>query len=697
MDPQAAANRGDFSQHDLVVEGLHCADCAVRLEGVISALGAKPVSVDVASGHTIVLLPQTSSLPQLMTSLAARGYAVRAAARSYARFSALDIALVLTGFLTIPLLLAMFVPAFDFIDHRFVPYMASITAVFGVYHFGRGAWRGLRRGELSMDALLFLGITGALAHGFFSSEHSSYETSASITFFALIGTFMESRAVRSTTAAIDTLMRAAPRLARRLRKPYSLGQFDNVTVSQLETGDRVIVSSGEAVPGDGIILEGSGSVDESFLSGESLPRSVAKDGELFAGSLLVDGSVTLEVRRRENETLISQIIRSLAEARQHKPSIQRLGDQVSRYFVPAIIFIAVFTFIIFFYFLAYDRDASIMRALAVLVVACPCAMGLATPTAIVTVLGRLARSQIIVRSGAAIETLATTQRAIFDKTGTLTSGKFKVQKFEVDPAIRQRATAAILGLELNSTHPIARSLSAALEPIAALEFKKVELLAGGGIHGYDLNAKHYTLKPESASSADLILTLEEDGVAIARISIEDELQPQARETIARLQAGGYSTEILSGDSIERCRSIAAQLNITKFSGSLTPQQKLAAIRAATAEQSTVFVGDGINDSPALAAASVGISPGSATDLARYSADIVLLDGLSSLPTVVFLAKKTLRIIKQNLFWALGYNLVTVPLAISGAISPIAAAIIMAFSDVIVVGNSLRLRFCKVKI
>ena len=685
-----------FSQHDLVVEGLHCADCVVRLEGAISSLGAKPISVDVASGHTVVLLPASSSLPQIMSSLAARGYSVKAAAKSYPRFSQLDIALVLTGLLTVPLLLSMFVPGVNLVNHRYVPLMASACAAFGVYHFGKGAWGGLKRSELSMDALLFLGIVGALMHGFYSAEHASYETSASITFFALIGAFMERRAVRSTTAAIDSLMRAAPRMARRLRKPFSLGQFDTITVSQLETSDRAMVANGEAVPADGVILEGNAAVDESFLSGEALPRAVSKGDQLFAGSLIVDGSIILEVRAKENQTLINQIISSLAAARQHKPPIQRIGDQVSRYFVPIIILIAILTLAFSFYFVGVDFDTSIMRALAVLVVACPCAMGLATPTAIVTVLGRLARSQIIVRSGAALEILARARRAIFDKTGTLTTGRFNLRSFEVEAANRQLATSAILGLELNSTHPIARSLSAALEQVPALEFKQVDLLANGGIHGYDISSRHFALRPDSAGSSQLVLKLELDDLVIARITMDDQLQPNAQATIARLHSSGITTEILSGDSTLRCQIVAEQLKITKFRGGMTPQEKLASIRSATASEPTVFIGDGINDSPALAAASVGVSPGSATDLARYSADIVLLDGLSSLPEVVLLARKTLSIIKQNLFWALGYNLVTVPLAISGAISPIAAAVIMAFSDVVVVGNSLRLRFCKVE-
>ena len=685
-----------FAQHDLVVEGLHCADCVVRLESTISSLGAKPVSVDLASGHTTILLPQSSSLPQIMASLAARGYAVKAAAKSYPRFSPLDIALVLTGLLTVPLLLAMFVPGADLINHRYVPLMASASAAFGIYHFGRGAYGGLKRHELSMDALLFLGIAGALVHGFFSSQHTSYETSASITFFALIGAFMERRAVRSTTAAIDSLMRAAPRMARRLRKPYSLGQFDTVPVVQLNASDRCMVASGEAVPADGVVLEGRAAVDESFLSGEALARAVSKGDQLFAGSLLVDGSLILDVRARESDTLINQIINSLAAARQHKPSIQAIGDQVSRVFVPIIITIAILTYV-YFYFLASNAfDDSIMRALAVLVVACPCAMGLATPTAIVTVLGRLARNRIIVRSGAAIETLARTRRAIFDKTGTLTTGNFKLTKFDVEPADRQRAIAAILALELNSTHPIARSLNAALEQVPALEMRQVELLAGGGIHGYGSDAHHYALRPDSSDSAQLNLNLEIDDAVVARITLDDELQENAPQTIASLHAAGFTTEILSGDSQQRCRFVAERLNISKYCGGLSPQQKLQTIREATSSEPTLFVGDGINDSPALAAASVGISPGSATDLARYSADIVLLNGIAALPTVVYLARRTLRTIKQNLFWALAYNLATVPLAISGAISPITAAIIMAFSDVIVVGNSLRLRFCKVK-
>lgn len=686
---------GNFTRQDLIVEGLHCADCAVRLETTISSLGAKSISIDVASGRTALLIPEDSSLPEIMAGLSARGYAVKATSVKASAITPLDLGLIVTAILTLPLLLGMFFPALDIIPHQFVPLASTLAAAFGLFHFGRGAWRGLKRRELSMDALLFLGILGSLLHGYLSAQHTSYETSASITFFALIGAFMERRAVRSTTSAIDSLMRASPRTARRLKKPFSFGQYEEVVVSELSAGDRVVVANGESIPADAKVLDGRGAVDESFLSGESLPRAVAKDDILYAGSILVDGSLTLQVESKEGDNLLNQIIRSLAEARQRKPSIQNFGDRVSQFFVPIIIFIALFTYLILKLGLGLTNDESIMRALAVLVVACPCAMGLATPTAIVTTLGRLARDQIIVRSGAALEILAGVKNAIFDKTGTLTTGRFNLKKFEVDQSKRKTAAAAILGLELNSTHPIAKSLSQAIESDSLLEFKKVELLEAGGIHGFTADNTHFTLRPLRDQSSQLILLLEENEHEIARLVIEDQLQPQAADVISILHRLNFQTEILSGDSPNRCKAVADQIGIKKYRGGLTPNQKLSAITESTSQQPTVFIGDGINDSPALAAASVGISPGNATDLARYSADIVLLNGIRALPELLLLSKQTLRVIKQNLFWALGYNLVTVPLAISGAISPITAAIIMAFSDVVVVGNSLRLRFCKV--
>ena len=432
--------------------------------------------------------------------------------------------------------------------------------------------------------------------------------------------------------------------------------------------------------------------------------------KVWAGTLVIQGPLTLRVQQKEGQNYLDRVIDLLQNALKHPPRIQQLGDLVSAYFVPAVLLIAAGTFLVEYLLLGWPAFEAIMNATAVLVISCPCAMGLATPTAIMVGLGKAAEKGILVRSAAALESLARTDFFIFDKTGTLTTGQFRIQDMFVHHLDyeEEEVEAILLGLETHSQHPIAQSICKNLEENTAPHpFVKVQEEKGWGIWGIDSKGRFFGLggarmltkykitPPEDTHIPEIYLFDEQE--VIASIFLSDEIKSDVPQLVQYLQQGGYGVAMLSGDSLQKCLRIGKELRIDPIYAHKLPDEKLQILKDLQTQYTIAMVGDGINDAPALAQAHVGISFAKASEIAVESADIILVDG--TMQTLIYthqLARLTVGTIKQNLFWAFCYKIVAIPMAAAGFLSPMAGTVFMLFSDMMVIGNSLLLRYKKIK-
>jgi Cu+-exporting ATPase len=436
-----------------------------------------------------------------------------------------------------------------------------------------------------------------------------------------------------------------------------------------------------------------------MITGESLPVNKKINDRIIGGTIITDGNIKMIVTKIGEDTLLSQIINLVKDAQNNKPNIQKIGDTISAIFVPLVISISTLTFLIgHFYFLIDFQDA-LLRSIAVLVISCPCAMGLATPTAVMVGIGRAAKSGILIKGGDTLEKLAYIKNIVFDKTGTLTTGEFEVSELNIINGDEKEIKNIIYNLELNSSHPIASSLCNAFakynEP---LELSQIIEKKGISISAI-INNEQYTIGSSKIITLDnkYDLYLLKNGNQIATLNIIDSLKPKTKEVVNQITNLGYETTLLSGDKKEKCEQTGSLIGISNIISECLPNEKLSSIENLQSISPTAMVGDGVNDAPALAKASVGISLVNATQIAIQSADVVLLNknDLDQLPKSLLIGKHTLLTIKQNLFWAFAYNIFAIPLAISGLLNPMWGALFMAFSDVVVIGNSIRLRYKKI--
>jgi Cu+-exporting ATPase len=529
-----------------------------------------------------------------------------------------------------------------------------------------------------------------------------FEAVASIVTFILLGHLLEERAVQKTTSAIRDLSGLQPnRATRMVVNGDGAERLEEIAGSDIVVGDLLQVNTGDKIPTDGVIERGTCSLDEAMLTGESVPVDRGVGQQAIGGTLLVDGSIALRATAVGDDTELAAIVRLVRDAQQRKPSIQRVGDAVSAWFVPSVLLISLFVLIGSVFIFDVPLAHAIVRSLAIVVVACPCAMGLATPTAIMVALGRAAQNGILIRGGDTLERLATVRHVAFDKTGTLTKGNLEVSDVtphnRFDPSV---ARSILVSLQRASSHPIARAIVRAFQADVRNEIKLHSIVEtkGVGIEGVGEDGARYVCGGRAvverftiATQADLVLL--ENGKLVASLSLKDELRPEARDVVATLKHSGTTTSIISGDSSTKCAEIAGKLGIREVHAEQLPDQKLALLRQTQAGSPVAYVGDGINDAPALAEASVGVSLGAASEAAVKSAQVLLTGGtISALPKALRLGLLTVRTIKQNLFWALFYNIAAIPLAAMGYISPLAAALLMTLSDIIIVGNSLRIRY-----
>jgi Cu+-exporting ATPase len=576
------------------------------------------------------------------------------------------------------------------------------------------AWHALRGGGANMDVLVVLGTTMAWAFSAVVTilglpEHVYFEAGAAVITLVLLGKLLEARAKAGTSAALEGLLRLQPRTAHVLRD----GVVRDVPLAQVVVGDRFVVRSGESLPVDGVVREGASSADESMLTGESAPAPKAAGAKVYAGTLNLDGTLTCEATGVGQATLLSGIVRLVAEAQGSKAPIQRLADQVAGIFVPVVIGIAALTFVLTWW-IAGDAVRALVHAVAVLVIACPCALGLATPTAIMVGTGRGAQSGILIRNAAALEQAGRLQTLIVDKTGTLTEGRPVVTEVvALAGASREELLRVAASLEQGSTHPLARAVLAAAgaESIASVPLTHFNSVPGRGVSGVVAGSAATAMLgsvdwlegngiaiPRDAGEAlqaagRTIVAVARDGRALGLLALADAVRPSSAHAVARLQSAGIDVVMLTGDTEATARAVAGAVGIRDFRAGVLPGGKADAVRALMARGVvTGMVGDGVNDAPALAAADVSFALGAGSDIAIEAADITLMrNDLDAVADAILLSRATLAKIRQNLFFAFAYNVLGIPLAAIGLLNPVIAGAAMAASSVSVVGNALLLR------
>ena len=578
----------------------------------------------------------------------------------------------------------------------------------GMNYFGKSAWKSMQSGIPNMNVLVTLGAIVSFTYSliglmFFSDNHYLFfETTASIITLVFLGNYLEEHTMQSTQRALKKLASAQKVTANMIafddQHQEIIFEIDN---DQLKSGDLVLIRTGEQVPADAKILWGSCSVNESILTGESLPVNKQQKDMLIGGSIVQEGAVKAQVTAAGKDTVLSGILRMVQQAQAEKPPMQKLADKISAIFVPMVIIISLFTFFANWMFFSTTAVEAMMRAIAVLVISCPCAMGLATPAAISVGLGRAANKGIIFRNAGSLEHFKDIRRIVFDKTGTITTGKFVINDVHcIIPELDFKKI--VVSLEKHSNHPIAKSIVKQWGSSGTTRWRLVEEIKGVGVKGTDMDGNVYEVRSvdllqQNKDTSGANVYVYRNGEEIGKIGMSDEIRPEATEVIQWLHNNNIETILLTGDKKNRALAVAEQLHIGQVHFEQSPEMKMNKIAVWSAEMPTAMVGDGINDAPALAKATLGISLSDASDLATQHADVILMNqGLKYLPEGLGLGKHTYLTIKQNLFWAFSYNIIAIPVAAMGFLTPAFAAMAMGFSDVMLGVISLWLYVKKVR-
>ncbi len=703
---------------ELEIEGMSCNNCALGVKKYLEKKGADEVHVDFANKQAVFTLPKSSDngLKDMVLGIEKLGFKVVSeqdeASRLPLGWSLLSWKLMVCALFTIPLMLSMFLPIP--LLHSPIVQMLLTLPVFAIggHHFGTSAYHSVRSGVMNMDVLIIIGASAAFLYslvGFVQGLGPNYmfwETAASIITLVLLGNWLEHRAVARTTKAMKALSALQPSEARKIiSETGQVDRIEKIPTKQLKVGDLLLVNTGDVIPIDGELIEGKALVDESMMTGESLSITKSIGSTLIGGTILTNGSIKMKATRVGKDTSLQQIVDLVRKAQSEHPPIQKLADKISSVFVPVVLLIAAATFLVWYFVIDAGFQKAIMSSIAVLLISCPCAMGLATPTAVMVGIGRAAKKGILMKGGELLERLSAVQQIVFDKTGTLTEGKQQISKLEIiDDTISEEELAnALVGLEQHSNHPIASSLVSALKEKAKqpLQFDKIQENKGIGISGVSDGTNVYIAGSyQSAKHLTEVdsyqVYIQKNGQLIAMLSLDDQIRSTAGASIRRLQEDGITTILLSGDREERVSDVAQQLNISSHYSEQLPHEKLDHIANLKDKGVTAMVGDGINDAPALAKADIGISLSNATQVAMESADVILLhNDLNRLVDAVNISTHTVKTIRQNLFWAFFYNILCIPIAAMGFLHPMFAVIAMSLSDVFVIGNSLRLGVKKI--
>ena len=690
------------STHTVHISGMTCVNCAKGIEKHLKKIGVEKVQVDFANASAQFIPNKYHTANDIVKEINKIGF--KASIQPTENDCNLQTFFSICLTLTIPLFCHMFLNDNHILRNPIVQLVLCLPVfLIGCYHFGRSAWASLKLKKPNMDVLIMMGSTAAFFYSitgiilFWQTEqlhdYLFFETTATIITLVLLGNLLEHKSVKKTTSAIKELSEIQNLIA---KKEDSSGQIIEIPFKNILINDVLLVNSGDKVPTDARIISGEGYFDESMITGESMAVHKSENEKVIGGTILLDGNIKILAEKIGNDTVLSNIVKLVKDAQNNKPEIQRLGDKVSNTFVPIVILISAITFILNHFIYDIELSDSVLRAIAVLVISCPCAMGLATPTAVMVGLGRAAKMGILIKGGNTMEELAKVKTMVFDKTGTLTTGKFKLNQLVCEQKIRQEVINIIYSLELYSSHPIAKSIVNHFKNEAqALKLNNLKEIKGKGIEGR-WNGSIYKLGSSSFvdySQQGYQLFVKKDKRIIAKINCNDDIKEHTSETIEKIKSEDISIVMLSGDKKEYCQAIANKIGIENVKSEQLPEEKIMQIDYLTTKGKTAMVGDGINDAPALARADVGISVGGSTQVAMDTAQIVLLNetSLTQLHQAYRVSKHTLLTIKQNLFWAFSYNLIAIPIAAIGLLNPMWGALFMAFSDIVVIGNSLRLK------
>lgn len=690
------------------VKGMNCSSCALTISKYLEKKGMEDVAISVATEELSFNVPQGANAGEIINGINSLGYEVvlpdqGAAAKPF--YTTLTFKFWFCLVFTAPLLLHMWV-SWHWLHNAWVQLALTLPVyITGMLHFGRSAFRSLKNGMANMDVLITLGATAAFAYSLtgtllgLGEDYLFYETAAAILTLVFLGNLLEERSVKSTTTAIAELAKMQHTVAKKIHVDEKGEEhIDEVDNSALRVGDRVLVNTGDKIPMDGTIYWGSGHVNESMITGESGPVARNEKEKVIGGTILDNGIIKMYVTATGKDTVLSYIIDLVKQAQHNKPPMQKLADRISGIFVPAVLGIALLTFIGWYFIGGTTLGVAILRSVAVLVIACPCAMGLATPAAVMVGLGRAARNGILIKGANTLESFRNIRQIVFDKTGTLTTGKLQIGQWKAIGLEDEAFRSLVYSLEKYSSHPIARSLAAAWKGVPETALQQVREHKGTGMAAKDKEGNEwrlgsYIMAKEATTDDSHSIYLLRNGELAGWIDFIDELRPEAKKVIAELRQKGIRTILLSGDMRRKCEQLASELNIDQVFAEQSPQQKLQKIDALMGGAPTAMVGDGINDAPALAKATIGISLSDSTQVAMQSANVILLNNhLGALPLAMGLGKHTYLTIKQNLFWAFIYNVVAIPVAALGFLNPIVGAFIMGLSDVVLAINSVRLRF-----
>jgi len=696
------------------VDGMHCANCALTINKYLEKKGARNITVNPIDGDVAFEIPATEG-PVVAKGIESLGYKVETgAATTEQRRPFLSTHLQRFWFclpFTLVLMLHMTGLHIHFLMLPGIQLLLCLPVyIVGMNFFARSAIKSLRNGIPNMNVLITIGATAAFVYSLIlmaqGVSYLYFETAATIITLVFLGEYLEHASIESTQRSLKALVKSQKVMANMIAFDHEYKeQIFPIENTQLKVGDLVLVRTGEQVPADGKILWGDAQVSEALLTGESAPVHKKAKDTVIGGSIVEDGTLKVQVSAVGNDTVLSNILNLVKKAQGEKPPVQQLADRISAIFVPAVLSIAALTFILN-WIIRGEFTPALLNSIAVLVIACPCAMGLATPAAIAVGLGRGARNGILYRNAKSLELFRNIKQVVFDKTGTLTTGKFRINDFAItqDGLTEEEFCNIVYSLEKYSNHPLAKSITAQWKTKNEIRWKSIEEIKGRGMKGIDAQgqvyeAGSYAVASGLTSDAGHNIYLLRNGILLGWIDLEDALRPEAESTIRFLHSNNIRTTLLSGDRKDKTEKLAKTLGIDTVIAEQSPEQKLQKIEALTAEQPTVMVGDGINDAPALAKATIGVSMSEASQLAVQSAQVVLMNnGLGKLPMALGLGKHTYITIKQNLFWAFAYNIVAIPVAATGLLGeygPTYGALIMGLSDVVLAINSVRLFVKKV--
>lgn len=696
---------------DCKVEGMTCGNCALTISNYLKKKGAEDIIANPATGNVHFSLPENIKQEDILNGITQLGYPVVKDVNDTNQYTnRLKTYWIISIICWVPAMMHMFV-SWHWLHVPWVQLFICIPVyIIGIIYFGKNALRSLVNKMPNMDVLVFISASAAFFYsiiGWYLFPHKAhdymfFETCVSIITLVLTGNVLEEYTINKTAHSLKMLMQRSVTKA----KIVLIDSIGKETIVETENkyvkvNDIVWLNTGDNIPADAIIISGNADIDESMISGESSLVSKSVNDIVIGGTVVVNGSLRCKTTATGEDTALGQIIKTVQQAQGAKPPLQKLADKISAVFVPIVILLAIITFIINYYVFHISFSSSMMRTIAVMVIACPCAMGLATPAAIMVGLGRAARMGILIKDGNTLQLLKDIKKVVFDKTGTLTDGQLVIKDYSTlleDIEFKK----VVYSLELHSTHPIAKSICKQWHENDKIEWLQVEEIKGIGIRATDkqnqiweIGSRRILSESDTEQNGDLFLLKNKQ--LVGSIFLQDAIRNDAKEMIAQLHAMDLHTVMLSGDTHKKCMQVAEKLNIQEVHSAQLPLKKYEMIKAMNTKQKTAMVGDGINDAAALTEAHLGISLSDSTDIAKQSAQVVLLNNqVKLIPIALKLGMATYQTIKQNLFWAFFYNIIAMPVAACGLLTPTWGAALMAVSDIVLIINSLKLNYKKIK-